>query len=234
MQRFTRIIMAITAIMFVFGAMPMVTPLGSEAEAGQASHNKLKNTIKSQSKSIKDKIDYLQGDHVMLKEWVDLVEQNQTMMKADIATILEKVMNGGGGNNGGGGGEDPQPPSECPCFGLTHTEFEIQRIWDDTFPAQECGDDAFVPGTNLTSDLHIKQEMTPLGKEKVISSLFIRNVTTAPTCALFLSTSGQNTGQVRAGLTPNEIAACENSIRAIALNDGVNCPSPLPFPPTGS
>lgn len=106
MKRITRVIIAITTIMFLFGAMPIVTPVGNKAEAGGYFKKHKWVTTKDLARDHDDLEDKIN----MLKDSTEVLEQNQTMMKQDIATILENLMNGGGG--GAVTGASPAPLGE--------------------------------------------------------------------------------------------------------------------------
>lgn len=80
-------------------AVLLLAAFGSEAEAGGLKKF-LQNHVST--KDLEQDHEDLDGKLNMLKESTEVLEANQTMMKEDIATILEKLMNGGGGGSDGG------------------------------------------------------------------------------------------------------------------------------------
>lgn len=91
MRTVSQILIGLFIVTFLLGGITMVTPFGSEANAGwykkkRTNHHDLK------------------GNQVMIKESLEVIEANQQMIKDTQAEILKKVMNG---ERGGGEPGDP-------------------------------------------------------------------------------------------------------------------------------
>lgn len=145
MRTITHGIMGIISVAVLLGGMLLVAPLGSEAEASGKKYIKkfFENHV-----SNKD----LEGDHQMLKDWIDKIEDNQTL-------ILEKLDNLPAGGGGGGGTVGPcdMPPvwdehtANAPArfvsvFGGTaYCDQDTGIVWesspgDTTFPPDDAVD----------------------------------------------------------------------------------------------
>lgn len=97
MQIVKQTLIGLFSIVFLLGGLELFTPIGSEAEAGGWYKKKSKRVT---NKDLARGQDDLEDKINMLKDSTEVLEQNQTMMKEDIATILEKLMNGGGSEGG--------------------------------------------------------------------------------------------------------------------------------------
>jgi hypothetical protein len=96
------------------------------------------------------------------------------------------------------------PPVTCPCEGLENPP----AVWGDAFPTGEC---------NLVNDGTLF-----VLTNRVSNTDGTLNVFSTGECILFRGPANPQVS--RDGLTDLEVAACEASLRQIALNDGVTCP----------
>ena len=104
--------------------------------------------------------------------------------------------------------QDPSEfPTECPCIGLNIDEF----VWDDSYPSMTC---------RVESNESRRVSLSAGGGAPFLE---IVQSSEGNTCSILQATAGGIRFEKRAA-TLTQARDCEESIRTIAFNDGVECP----------